>query len=117
MSLNDSNVVDAVGFEQLSNTVVLNILDSSTWDDELSHLLALQTKLNSYFAFVESGQVYEAYPEAIGRPLRIDIIGREPLPPTAITFLEKASEIAAQLSMKIAFRFYPGSTNLEGASV
>src|ERR1700681_2135590 len=69
MSLDNLEVVDAVGTEKDGGTIVLTIFDAWDWDDRREHLLALQAKLNSYFAFVESGQIYEAYPSAAGRTL------------------------------------------------
>jgi hypothetical protein len=104
MSLDQSDVVDAVGLEKHSDTVVLSIVDSWEWGDERTHLLALQAKLNSYLAFVETGQIYESYPDAIGRTLRIDIVGRYPLPPAGVSFLETASKVASELQMAVTFR-------------
>ena len=43
------------------------------WDDS-EHLLLLQEKLNSYLAFIESGEIYESYPRAMGRQLVIDLV-------------------------------------------
>jgi hypothetical protein len=68
------------------------------------HLHALQEKLKAYFVFVESGQIYEAYPEADGKPLRIDVVGKFSMPQAALSFLEKASAVAAQLNMTVAHR-------------
>jgi hypothetical protein len=36
-----------------------------SWSDEWQHLLALQAKLNAYFDFVQSGQIFEVRPEAL----------------------------------------------------
>jgi hypothetical protein len=106
MSLDNSNVVDAVGLEQQSDTVVLSIIDSWEWTDEKAHLVALQEKLNSYFGFVESGQVYESYPDAQGRALRIDIVGRYPLPAAGASFVDAASKVAGELKMGVTFRLH-----------
>jgi hypothetical protein len=104
MSLNDTNVVDAVGTEKDDSAVVLNILDSWDWSDERVHLMALQEKLNAYFAFVESGQVYEEYPDARGKLMRIDIVCRYEIPASGLAFLEKASAAAAELNMSVTHR-------------
>ena len=68
------------------------------------HLIALQDKVNAYLAFVESGQIYEDYPSAAGKTLRIDIIARFPVPDEALTFLEKVATVASQLNMAITHR-------------
>jgi hypothetical protein len=104
MSLDKLEVVDVVGTERDSGTVVLTVFDAWDWDDERAHLLALQAKLNAYFGFVESGQIYEAYPAAAGKALRIDIVSRYPVPDAALIFLEKAAAVASQLNITIAHR-------------
>ena len=84
MSLDNLEAVDAVGTEKDSGTVVLTIFDAWDWDDQTRHLMALQAKLNAYFGFVESGQIYEAYPAAAGKALRLDVISRYPLADEAL---------------------------------
>jgi len=104
MSLDDIEVVDAVGTEKGTNTAVLSIIDSWDWKNQEKHLAALEDKLNAYFAFVESGQIYDEYPAATGRPLRIDIISRYPMPEASRRFLEKASDAASKLNLTIGQR-------------
>ncbi|MDR0780004.1 MAG: hypothetical protein LBF16_04825 [Pseudomonadales bacterium] len=102
MSLDSIEVVDAVGTDSESGAVVLSIIDDWDWIDERKHLLALQDKLNAYLGFVESGQIYDSYPDASGRPLRINVISKFPPPQAALIFLDKASAVAAQLNMAVA---------------
>lgn len=106
MSLDNIETVDAVGTENGTNTVVLSIMDSWDWEDKQKHLAALQNKLDAYFGFVESGQIYEAYPEATGKSLRIDIISRYPMPEAGQGVLAKASDIASKLNMTITQRVH-----------
>ncbi|WP_156967154.1 DUF6572 domain-containing protein [Paraburkholderia ferrariae] len=101
MSLENVDVVDAVGMESSTNTIVLTILDSWDWQDQMSHLKSLQAKLNAYFGFIESGQIYEAYPDARGKALRIDILGRFPVPDATKEFFDIANATAAQLNLVI----------------
>jgi hypothetical protein len=104
MSLDDLEVIDAVGTERDSGTVVLSLFDAWDWDDEKAHLTALQAKLNAYFGFVESGQIYEVYPAVAEKALRIDIVSRYPVPDAALTLLEKATTAASQLNITITHR-------------
>lgn len=106
MSLDNVEVVDAVGTETGDGTVVLSIIDGWDWGDEQRHLRALQNKLNAYFGFVESGQIYETYPEADGQPLRIDIVSKFPFPNAGLAFLEKASAVAGELNMTVTHRMH-----------
>jgi hypothetical protein len=104
MSLDNPETVDAIGMEKNTGTVVLSILDAWNWADQKGHLLALQVKLNAYFEFVESGQIYQDYPAAAGKSLRIDILSRHPAPAAALAFFKKAATAAAQLNIGITQR-------------
>ena len=107
MAIDEPDKIDAVGIEQGSDFAALTILDAWDWQDERKHLLVLQAKLNAYFRFVESGQIWRAYPEAVGRQLVIDVIGRFPLPQIGIDFLHRASEACSVLDIKIRYRHQP----------
>ena len=74
MSVEDAKVVDAIGVERESGDVVLTITDHLDWSDEQAHLLVLQEKLNTYIRFIESGEIDESYPDAVGRPRVIDVV-------------------------------------------
>ena len=114
MALEQPDIVDAVGIEKGSDFVALTIADSWDWQDEQKHLLALQEKLNAYFRFVESGQIWESYPEAAGRQIVIDVIGRFPLPQIGIDFLKRASDACADLDVRIRYRHYSHPLEKEG---
>lgn len=107
MAIDNPDQVDAVGIETNSDFAVLTILDSWDWQDERKHLLALQAKLNAYFSFVESGQLWESYPDAAGRQVIIDVISKSPLPQVGIDLLHRASETCAVLDVKIRYRHLP----------
>ena len=107
MAIENANTVDAVGIERGSEFAVLTIADGLDWQDERKHLLALQAKLNAYFNFIESGQIWESYPEASGRQLVIDVISRFPLPELGIDLLKRASEACSNLGVRIRYR--PGT--------
>jgi len=108
MALDKTDVVDFVGIEKGSEFAALTIADSWDWRDERTHLLALQAKLNAYFKFIESGQIWESYPEAVGRQLVIDVIGRFPLPQIGIDLLKNASDTCKVLGVRIRYSHYPG---------
>ncbi|WP_431256763.1 DUF6572 domain-containing protein [Roseateles chitinivorans] len=104
MSLENIGVIDAAGLETATDTVVLSIIDSWTWDDERQHLTALQAKLNAYFEFIESGQIYEAYKDSQGKALRIDVIFKYPVPGSCASLLSKANEVASQLDVGVSLK-------------
>lgn len=108
-SLDNPKIVDAIGTEKITGDIILTITDSWDWNDEQKHLIALQDKLNSYFDFIESGQIFEEYPNAKGRRIIVDVVTRFPLPEIGLQFLEKANAACADLGVKVRNTYYPGS--------
>jgi len=107
VSLENVHLVDAIGLDRDSGAAVLTIMDSWDWSDEQHHLLTLQQKINTYLAFIQTGEIVESYPHALGKKIVIDIIGMHPMPPRGKVFLEKASATAAELDVQITFRVHP----------
>ena len=84
----------------------------------MRHLRALQRKLDAYFAFIASGELLAAYPDAVGKEVVIDLIARLPIPKAGRELLEVASEVAeglpraAHLSGRRRHRRAPGRPQL-----
>jgi|SRR5579864_5033654 len=72
MSVDQTQVIDVVSKDS-KGTVVLSISDHLNWDNVKQHLLILQEKINTYLNFVESGEIYEKYPDTKGRPIEIEV--------------------------------------------
>jgi hypothetical protein len=104
MSLDEADVIDTIGIEKDGSVVALTIIDGWDWSDESQHLLALQAKLNAYFDFIQSGQIFKVRPEALRKDIRIDLLTPHPLPETAQRFLSIAANAAAQLNVQITHR-------------
>jgi hypothetical protein len=105
MGLDKTLVVDAAGIEKSSGYMVLSIVDSWAWDkDDEAHLLALEEKLNAYFEFVESGQVWESYPDARSSRIVIELISRFAPSKRAHKLLEHAAKISVNLGIAIRSR-------------
>ncbi|MFF2088873.1 DUF6572 domain-containing protein [Paenibacillus sp. NPDC058174] len=64
MSVLDKNKIDGIGKSESENKLALMIADHLDWENELEHLTLLQDKINAYVSFIESGQVYNFYPDA-----------------------------------------------------
>lgn len=109
MSLEKPNTVDALGIEKNTGIAILTIVDSWDWVDEKRHLLALQQKLNAYFNFIESGEVFKSYPDAAGRKIIIDVVGRFSIPKSGVSFFERANEACADLGIKVRNIHHSGS--------
>jgi hypothetical protein len=84
MSVEQPSGVDAIGINTDSGMLHLTLSDHLPWDT--GHLLALQEKLNSYLAFLESGEIYSVYPQAKGREFAIDVVSRYRPDETALNF-------------------------------
>ena len=104
MSLNDPQVVDFLGTRRDQRAVVLTVVDDWDWTDEMRHLRALQRKLDAYFAFIASGELLAAYPDAAGKDVVIDLIARLPIPESGLALLEVATEVAAGLPARLTYR-------------
>jgi hypothetical protein len=107
MSLDKPETIDALSDDRAGATVWLSIIDGWDWSDEAAHLIALQTKLDTYFDFVQSGQIFEVRPGARGKNLKIGLVTKYPLPGKATRFLEIAARAAQQLHLEIAHRVLP----------
>lgn len=64
--------MDFCGIDQDEGCCVLAIADDWEWND-WEHLKALKEKLNNYLAFIESGEIFAARPEARGLAIEICI--------------------------------------------
>jgi hypothetical protein len=95
MPLEKTRQVDAIGINKQSGTVDLAIIDGWDWEDPENHLLMLQEKMNSYLAFIESGEIHEVFPESMGRDITIIVYSKYPLPSEAHYFMARAAEIIA----------------------
>jgi hypothetical protein len=57
MSILETDKIDIVGTRPGTNVVRLVVADHLGWDDVERHSKLLQEKINTYIAFVESGQL------------------------------------------------------------
>jgi hypothetical protein len=101
VSLDRLHTIDAIGTERETGVIVLTIIDGWDWSDAKEHLDALQSKINTYFEFVESGQFLEEYPAAAGALLRIDLVSRVELPQAARALIEAADRLGASLGIRV----------------
>ena len=104
MSIDNFDTIDAIGFDESTNEVVLMISDHFNWSDEQLHLSILQSKINAYFNFVTSGQLYEVHPVAKESGLRIDCICSYPAPDSTEWFAGEVRKAAAPLNIGFNFQ-------------
>jgi len=92
MSVSDRKVVDLLSTDQEGTRATLTVSDHLEWTADNQHLLILQEKLNDYMAFIESGEIYELYPEMHGLEIGIDVVCMHPPAGDGIRFLELAGK-------------------------
>ena len=88
MSIEQTNVVDAIGLEG-KDMVVLTIIDAFEWDKTKKHLLLLQDKINAYLRFIESGEILVSYPESRGKKVMISLMALHSHDKEAAIFLDR----------------------------
>src|ERR1700739_4426375 len=100
MGMDTPQTVDAISLDRSGKIVTLTIFDAWDWADEGRHLIAIQEKLNSYFDFIQSGQIFESYPKAVGKELCIDVVTQYPLTAKAGRLLRLADKLAGKLNAR-----------------
>jgi len=82
--------------------IVLTISDHLVWGDD-EHLYILQEKINKYIDFIERGDVYEKYEQAIGKKFVIELIYRfDPLVGD-LKFMDKIKNFLSSIGIKFQF--------------
>jgi hypothetical protein len=104
MTIDDPKMIDMIGVDSTTGKFVLTICDHKDWTEVRGHLLALQEKINSYIAFIQSGQLKRHHPNLDGTPVYIDIVGKESMPPMGSAFLAKMNDVLSQLGIQVRFR-------------
>ena len=105
MSIEDSNVVDAVGVEK-NGDIILTISDHLTWDDEHDHLELLQNKINTYLSFIESGQILEDYPNAEKSNVFINVVCKYDPSAQAKEFYKCAAEVVKDAGFGLRYSLF-----------
>lgn len=92
MTVDNPNVIDFISHDPKTDVVSLVLVEFRDWGDSGLLLPDLQSKLNTYLAFVLDGQLAEECPEYLGRRLCIDLRTVFPLGPREIEFLNIVRE-------------------------
>jgi hypothetical protein len=93
MSVDQPKIIDFTGVDKASGEVILTISDHLDWQDSPKHQLVLQEKINSYLAFIESGEIFESYPDSKGRPVAIKVVFKHKPDQGGRQFLARAKEV------------------------
>ena len=103
MSIDQTDAIDLATIDKASGDLWLTISDHLSWENEDNHLFLLQNKLNAYLRFIESGEVFKKVPDAKGRSVVINLVGKFPLSQKANSFFEKARAAIEDSGFRLQF--------------
>ena len=109
MSVEESSTVDIISIDRKTGQVILTISDHLDWHDSKDHQMLLQRKLNSYIAFVESGEILRSYPDAKGKSITFKVVFKFRPDRDAESFLERARGIVASAGFQLRHEVFADS--------
>ncbi len=109
VSIEQSEAIDIISTDRVTGHVVLTISDHLDWSDSTAHQRLLQTKLNRYLAFVESGELLESYPDAKGRRIEFKVVFQFRPDDEGQAFLAKVKPIIESAGFKLRDEVYTGA--------
>lgn len=71
--LENPGVLDAFAHDTREDKLVLAMYETRPWQGEDSQLVQLQEKLNAYLSFVLDGEMADAFPQLVDKPLEIQL--------------------------------------------
>ncbi len=110
MRLADPDTVDYLGVEKATGYIVLTLIDDCNWENEHQHLKMLQTKINRYFDFIDSGEVFAEADKVLGRefdrhtPVKLSILAQFEPVGEGLQFLEHVKNAAQEAKVLFAFK-------------
>lgn len=103
MAVNDQGTIDIVSVRERENEVVLTISDHLDWTNSADHQQVLQSKLNTYLQFIESGDLMRQYPDSQARQVVLRVVGRYKPDLEGSRFLEKVRRFLADAGYQLRF--------------
>ncbi|WP_025130093.1 DUF6572 domain-containing protein [Pseudomonas sp. PH1b] len=107
MSITNPRVIDIWATPKREpDSVILIITDHLEWGgkaEQGEHLLMLQEKINTYIAFIESGEIYSEIPGAYGKYPIIRVLGLYELPEQAECFMGRVTETLNEVGIGFEF--------------
>lgn len=104
MALEKTSEIDSIGIDNQTGVVILSIIDDLNWENENYHLNLLQEKINIYLSFIESGEIYETYPNAKNRVVEIKIYFKHELVESGFDFINNAKTIIEESGFKLSHK-------------
>jgi len=93
MAVDQSDVIDVASISKSTGEMVLTISDHLDWANTVEHQTLLQKKFNAYLAFVESGEVFERFPDARDRAIVFNVVFKFKPDKDGRMFLDRARKV------------------------
>ena len=104
MSVEDSNMIDAIARDSHTKNVVLLISDHLDWNDVNTHLEKLIKKIDVYMQYVANGEINDRYPDYDNNPIELRIAFAFPPPDEAKALLKKVQGRISELALPITIK-------------
>jgi hypothetical protein len=97
-----------VSTDRETGHIVLTIADHLDWADSAGHQTILQKKLNTYLAFVESGEILEQYPNARNKPIAFRVVFQVPPDDSGRIFIARARQVIESAGFSLHDEVFTG---------
>jgi hypothetical protein len=106
VSVEQTETVDIISIDQKTGEVILTVSDHLDWTESLKHQTLLQSKLNTYLRFVESGEILESYPSAKNRRIAFCVVFKFAPDREALEFLGRVQQVVASAGIGFTYNLF-----------
>lgn len=99
--IHDTTVIDLVTHDPASDEYALIMTEARPWTDSPEQLSQLREKINNYAMFAVDEGMTRAYPQAAGKPLRIQLDCASPPSTQAADLIDQARRRLADYKIRL----------------
>lgn len=96
-------LIDSIIIDKDFGICTLNIVDPLPWTEDEDHLAELQAKINNSLQFIESSEIYVAYPSSHGLDFAIHLQFIYAPNTDAVQFLAEAQNVLDDAGYVLSF--------------
>ena len=96
--------LDALAVDGETGEAVLIMVEPRAWDGTEERIFQLQEKVNAYLSFALDGEMTDAFPHLVGKPVRLQLDCAVPPDASVEQFITAVREHIALQDMKFAVR-------------
>ncbi len=96
-------LIDSIVIESDFGICTLNIVDPLPWTEDDDHLTELQSKINNCLEYIESSEIYIAYPTSRGFDMAIHVQFIYAPNEEANRFLQEAQNVLGDAGFEFSF--------------